>query len=733
MLMRSEVGRHRYAWPMVLQTASATEAGHCAALSPGLARALVLEALAGLETAGGEALAAELGERVAQSTAVQTTILQRRWSGLDAVFAAKGAFLAAEQDLLLGHPLHPTPKSRTGIRPDDLAAVSPETRGAVRLHFLALEADAVHEASAIASAASELVRDLLVKDACRLRDKALLDTLERTRARVLVPMHPLEADAVWQVDAVRALVAAGRAEPLGPLGDAWLPTSSVRTLAHPVEPWMIKLSLSVAITNSKRINQERELLRSVEAHRLINGTALATELRETAPTFDIITDPAVLAVAPDGKIVERLACTLRPNPFGTENAAVLATLAQDHPAGGKSRLAAIVAALAERTGRDAASVAAEWYDRFLATTVAPILSIYIRHGIALEAHQQNLVLTMDEDGWPARARYRDNQGIFHRDTAHDDLTALLPGIGEDSGSIGPEALVDERLGYYLVYNSAFGMANALAWQCDVPERLLLELLRRTLERLAPLAASEGRSVVTHLLESPALAFKANLLTRARGMDELVGDPRFQSVYVPQRNPLFKESARRIVDVRDDRLGCTFRFRELDPERDLDLYCRWMSQPHVAKWWALARTREALALHLQKHQANTNQTLYLGFVDGKPMSYWERYWVGGDVAGKYVEHDTFDQGMHFLIGDPAYGAGKYAHRMIVAFSRLCFEAELRTERVIGEPDARNDALIRHAAATGYDRIGTVRLPDKTAAIMITARADHYARFADVRTI
>ena len=49
-------------------------------------------------------------------------------------------FLDSEQALLLGHPLHPTPKSREGLGDAESAAYSPELRGAHRLHWFAVDA-----------------------------------------------------------------------------------------------------------------------------------------------------------------------------------------------------------------------------------------------------------------------------------------------------------------------------------------------------------------------------------------------------------------------------------------------------------------------------------------------------------------------------------------------------------------------------------------------------------------
>lgn len=58
---------------------------------------------------------------------------------------------------------------------------------------------------------------------------------------------------------------------------------------------MLKLSLGVRITNSRRENLRKELHRGVEVHRLLS-TGLAERWQREHPGFDIVRDPAWLAV-----------------------------------------------------------------------------------------------------------------------------------------------------------------------------------------------------------------------------------------------------------------------------------------------------------------------------------------------------------------------------------------------------------------------------------------------------
>jgi siderophore synthetase component len=182
-------------------------------------------------------------------------------------------------------------------------------------------------------------------------------------------------------------------------------------------------------------------------------------------------------------------------------------------------------------------VSVEWFLRYLEAVVLPLLWLDAEAGIALEAHQQNTLLLLDRDGWPAGGRYRDNQGYYFRASRHAELDALLPGIGAHSDTFVADAVADERFAYYLGINNVFGLIGAFGAQRLADERLLLAAFRGFLTAVATGPDRLRTSLPSRLLDSPVLRCKANLLTRLHGLDELVGPVDTQSVYVTLANPL----------------------------------------------------------------------------------------------------------------------------------------------------------------------------------------------------
>ncbi|MGA9401494.1 IucA/IucC family C-terminal-domain containing protein, partial [Haladaptatus sp.] len=163
---------------------------------------------------------------------------------------------------------------------------------------------------------------------------------------------------------------------------------------------------------------------------------------------------------------------------------------------------------------------------------------YLTHGIGLEAHQQNSVLTLAE-GYPDTFRYRDNPGYYFAESTQSDVEEYLLGVAERADTLVSDALADERIRYYVMLNNTFGVINAFGCAGLADERDLLAILREELESLAEFEREES-SLVTSLLTERRLPCKANLLTRFRGMDELTGTLENQSVYSEVPNPLVTE-------------------------------------------------------------------------------------------------------------------------------------------------------------------------------------------------
>ncbi|WP_049892787.1 IucA/IucC family protein [Natronococcus jeotgali] len=485
----------------------------------------------------GDAVPDDLLERVLRSKRNVASFVAARAGDEAGLYAEELSFRDAEQALVFGHHRHPTPKSRQGIAVRDRGTYAPELRGSFPLQYFRADPALVTADSALERSAASWVNDAL-RDDPEVPESFVVEHVESED--VLLPVHPWQADYLLDQPRVRDRLGDGL-EHLGAVGREFHPTTSVRTLYSEAAPFMVKSSLHVRITNSVRANKRPELERGVAVAELLE-TEFGDELDAAFPAFDVVRDPAYLALDVGDDRESGLETILRSNPFcgdAAENATPLASLCQDGIAG-PSRLGRLVAGIAEREGRSTETVSEEWFRRYLEIGIRPVLWLYLVQGVGLEAHQQNSVLTLDDEGYPDAFRYRDNQGFYFPESVYPAVDDYLPGVGERADTVCADAVADERLRYYVILNNAVDLINAFGCADLVGERRLLALLREELERARERYDRPSSNFLDPLLESPTIPCKANLLTRFRGLDELENDLENQSVYADVRNPLVAE-------------------------------------------------------------------------------------------------------------------------------------------------------------------------------------------------
>ncbi|MBO8164004.1 MAG: IucA/IucC family siderophore biosynthesis protein [Brevibacillus sp.] len=529
---KSPTGRHVFHFPVRYRTEAAGEWIEADYLT--LAALLVKElSLAhGTDTDTGELIL-----RTIESCRNIEEFVRARMDDEDALYGCDTSFIEAEQSLLFGHLIHPTPKSRQGIPEGEKFRFSPELKGQFPLHYFRAHRSLVREDSALGQSAAELIK-------AELREDPLVDPEFRKRCcqaddYALIPVHPLQAEWLLCQPIVLEWIGKGLVEDCGRLGRPYMATSSLRTVYHPDSRFMYKFSIPVKVTNSLRVNKLKELLRGVEVKRLLE-TGIG-EVRRRFPSFDVICDPAYITLKAEGAEESGFEVVLRDNPFRGEKGnqvTLIAALVQDALPGHVTRLAAIIRRLAKEEGRSTGEVSLNWFRRYLDISLVPMVWLYLTYGIALEAHQQNSVLQL-KNGYPHRYFYRDNQGYYFCRSTRGLLEREFPGIGEKSQTVCDDAVADERFRYYLIFNHMFGLINGFGSAGLVDERLLLAELRATLEQFVPM--NRAPSTFLHsLLTEEKLPCKANLLTRLYDMDELAGPLESQSVYVEVDNPLVKE-------------------------------------------------------------------------------------------------------------------------------------------------------------------------------------------------
>ncbi|MFI7359962.1 IucA/IucC family protein [Streptomyces avidinii] len=391
-------------------------------------------------------------------------------------------YLLSEQSLVMGHPHHPAPKARGGAPAGSWLPYAPEAYARFPLVLLGLREDQVAEEGG--PAASDAI-------------DSLADALEGPRAPAgyrLLPAHPWQLDLVGDRPAVREAFADGRLLRLGGSRRPVWPTASIRTLyaPDPAADLFVKFSLDVRITNDVRRLWRHDLLKLRRTDAAVEAGFAA--LRRSGSAAAWLADRGYRTAA---FAFEELAVLVRDGLHGRtvpgSTPLLAAALAEGYPG-------------SPPTG-DTDPV--RWWRAYLRQVVPPVLELFARHGIVLEAHLQNTVVAVDADGLPVQALFRDAEGV-----------KLLPDL--------PRADAWQRLVYCLVVNNLMEIAGALAGRYpDIPQ-LLWQAAREEFEHYE---STRGLPEIAELLAAATVPGKTNLLlrwTRADGAD---------ARYLPLPNPL----------------------------------------------------------------------------------------------------------------------------------------------------------------------------------------------------
>ncbi|GBF76061.1 IucA/IucC family siderophore biosynthesis protein [Paenibacillus sp. 598K] len=471
------------------------------------------------------------------------------------------SFRYAEQTLLCGHPFHPTPKSLEGFSAPDSRAYSPEYGVGFDLSCFAAAPELVAE-DWLGGADSEGSAPWVPAEMTEAAHRMLV---EERRHYKLLPCHPWQADYLRGLDDVQRLMRQGLLIDLGRTGPRVYPTSSVRTVWNPREDCFYKLSLHIRITNFIRENTEEQLLRTLDASRII----AAVKDRWESASFQILLEQGYRTLQAPGvdsatraQLMAGFSMIVREAPDGCNSAGksadgcsldeeapdgysstgespggysssgqvpddwrssgdapyVVASLMEVLPGEAEPLLfRAVRESLRERFGQEADEGKMDWlawFRQYVEVSMVPILRGYATYGISLEAHVQNAMLRLS-DGMPDACYVRDLEGISVDRSLAEEQGWVGSLVQRDSPVLYDEEEARHRLKYYFFVNHLSHVVQRLAYYTSQSEQPFWRIVRETLTELREQseATDRLRSVADDLLHSPTLPAKANLLSR----------------------------------------------------------------------------------------------------------------------------------------------------------------------------------------------------------------------------
>jgi siderophore synthetase component len=303
-----------------------------------------------------------------------------------------------------GHPYHPCFKARTGFTTQDHQDYGPESGNAFQLHWLAVERSLLKHQLSVSDEYSFWLQEL-----GKATHQHLLQRIIESGARLedysLLPIHP------WQWNNLQHKFSVPLLESdiidLGVAGDHYQASISVRTLLNVSQPEKANIKLPLNMVNTSS-------LRTLESHSICTAPALSewlTKILESDQYLQqhvaILPEYAGIRMrtqahesshdwlkALDGQtgVIFRQSLMTKHQPKDVLPFVALTIIEQDQ--------LPFIDPWIKQYGCQA------WLEQLIKTAILPIWHLLVHHGIALEAHAQNLILN-HQQGWPKQVILRD--------------------------------------------------------------------------------------------------------------------------------------------------------------------------------------------------------------------------------------------------------------------------------------------------------------------------------------
>ncbi|ODV56480.1 MULTISPECIES: IucA/IucC family protein [Lysinibacillus] len=305
-----------------------------------------------------------------------------------------------ESEIMEGHPYHPCFKSRTGFTIDDHIDYGPEGKQSFTLQWVAVRR------SYVRIAVLEKEEDFWKRELGHLLWDDLLSKLAVFNGTfedyTFLPVHPWQwrimkqelADLMEQKDFI----------PLDVKGDDYRATQSVRTLWNSSHPKKAQLKCSMNMVNTSS-------LRKLHAHAVCAAPHISAWLKQVLQSDDYLQKTVIVLEEYAGIIFEPHA-TKHSSKLEGQLGTIWRESVRVYMKEEEEAVPFTVLMMMELDGRPFIDDwlcrygTEAWIKRLIEVSVIPVWHLLVAHGIAVEAHAQNMIL-LHENGWPTRVVLRD--------------------------------------------------------------------------------------------------------------------------------------------------------------------------------------------------------------------------------------------------------------------------------------------------------------------------------------
>ncbi|HUH75346.1 MAG TPA: GNAT family N-acetyltransferase [Chitinophagales bacterium] len=152
------------------------------------------------------------------------------------------------------------------------------------------------------------------------------------------------------------------------------------------------------------------------------------------------------------------------------------------------------------------------------------------------------------------------------------------------------------------------------------------------------------------------------------------------------------------------------FREIDLEKDASIIHSWVNMPYAIYWGMMDTSLEEFKKAYTK-VLSSGTKVYIGEYKGERKFLIEKYNVIKALEQYYNGKDG-DIGMHILVGPPTKSIPLFTWHVFSSVMEFLF-SDNTINRVIVEPDIRNEKIHILNKKSGFEYQKQIQLPHKTA--------------------
>ncbi|KXH84298.1 GNAT family N-acetyltransferase [Chryseobacterium kwangjuense] len=637
------------------------------------------------------------------------------------------SFLESEQQLPVGHNLHPFTKARMGFSREEQLLYGPEFNKGIQLEYFLVHKNCVKENSVLDISYDEFLKSLVSLP--ENLEQNYLNEGESVSDFYTVPCHPWEASYLLFTKEGAEMVSNRTLIHIGALGEEFYSTSSIRSMYSENIPWMPKFSLNVLLTGSIRINTEKDLARGY-ASALWRKYASGS-FEKDFDQFRLLLEPVTLGVYHENKNIESLNLLIRENPFLPEDKIILlARLCQDEPSEGQNFIQKFFTEVSEKQGTNPEETVKLWFEKYIKLMITPLNHLYSQYGMAPEAHQQNLLIQLDEQLMPQTLFVRDAQGYLLRESAREQYTELSKEYPEiEDLFIRDERLLD-IISYHVLVSNLTALIASLGKTGWAKERDLINILHDEFERIHQIEPSD---FTRYALENRYWGTKTNFKAVANEIDGITSAGAISYARVPNllhyhyfSDQLIQPKGKEVFFSRyfqkDD---VTVTMRPIDLDEDLEMLHEWFNREHAIKIWQMNWPIDELETYYRLMLPGDEAHSYIVMSNGEPTCNIEVYWPCRDIVGDYYEVLPTDYGTHQFIA-PTDPKKKYVSPSTQSMVDYVF-AQPEVGKMVGEGSVDSLASMMNKAHVGFKVDKVIEMPHKKANLNFCYREWYWEKF------